>query len=120
MGFDVEGDLQLTADGRNFTMLAGRLIVAQRIKVRAQIFKGSWRYDLNVGIPYFDEILVAGPQRELVRRRFYDLIKSTEGVSSVTKVELRFDRTSATIFVDFECIANGEVLADELAFVSAS
>jgi hypothetical protein len=120
-GFPIHGDLELTADGRDLVLLSGAAKVAQSIRVGAQIFKGSWRYDRSAGIPYFQEILVAGPQLELVRRRFHEFLTRTPGVAAVTSLTLRHDRASATIYVDFHVVVEtGEILTDTLDFVAVS
>lgn len=119
-GFDIQGDLALTADGRDLVLVSNEAKVLQNIRVRASIYKGSWRYDRNVGVPYFDDILVAGPSVELVRRRFYELLIGTDGVSSVQSLTLRFDPTRGTIYVDFVVLTTaGQTAANTLDFVLA-
>lgn len=111
------GDAALSEDGRDLELVSGPAKIAQNIKVRAGIFKGSWRYDRQLGMPYFDEILVFGATAELVRRRFQQLIAGTDGVLSVTTLTVRFDQASQTIFVTFSAISDtGEVIRDVLSF----
>ncbi len=119
-GFDIVGDLQLTEDGRDLEFVSGGAKIVQSIRTRAQIFKGSWRYDRNVGVPYFEDILVHGASAELVRRRFYELIIGTDGVTAVTKLTLRFDSPNATVYVDFACVGNGELVNSVLEFAQVS
>jgi len=94
--FPIRGDLELTDDGRDLVLVAGRNKVAQSIVVGAQIFKGSWRYDRGAGIPYFQDIMLGGPQQDVVRRRFVDFLAGTDGVTSVDSLTLRFENASAT------------------------
>jgi hypothetical protein len=117
-GFPVAGDLELTDDGRDLVLASDREKVLQNLKTRFGIFKGSWRYDRNAGIPYFDDILVHSPRLEVVRRYFYDTIMGTPGVSSVLKLDLRIDRTTGTLYVDFACSASGDIIADSFDFVT--
>jgi hypothetical protein len=120
-GFPVLGDLQLTPDGRDLQLVSGAAKVAQSIRVRAQIFKGSWRYDRQLGMPYFQDILVFGSSVELVRRRFHEMISSTDGVLSIQSLTIRFDHTGQTIFVEFSCVTDtSEILRDVLDFKAAS
>ncbi len=120
MGFPIVGDLQLTADGRDISLISGPEQVRQNIQTRALIFKGSWRYDRNLGVPYFQEILLAGTPVELVRRRFYELVAETPGVTAVQFVRLRFDTESATMYVDFSCTAENETVSGTLDFAVAA
>lgn len=117
--FPVAGDLQLTSDGRDLLMLDGNAKVLQSIRTRASIFKGSWRYDLNRGVPYLEEILLFGAGVELIRRRFHELILGTDGVTSVTRLDVRLGRATQQIFVDFACNAAGEQVEGTLDFVAA-
>jgi hypothetical protein len=120
-GFDVLGDVKLTADGRDLELISGAAKVAQSIKTRAGIFKGSWRYDRRIGVPYFEDILVFGATVELVRRRFYDLVAQTDGVLSVQAITVTFDRTTETIFVAFQALTDtSEIIRDTLDFQIAS
>ncbi len=121
VGFPVKGDLALTPDGRDLQLISGAAKVAQSIRVRAQIFKGSWRYDRQVGMPYFQDILVFGASVELVRRRFQELISKTDGVLSVQSLAVRFDRTNETILVEFTALSDtGDVIRDVLDFQAAA
>ena len=120
-GFDVRGDLALTADGRDLQLVSGAAKIAQSIRVRAQIFKGSWRYDRQVGMPYFQDILVFGASTQLVRRRFQERIINTDGVLSIQSLTIRFDRTDGVIYVEFACVADtGEVIRDVPDFQAAA
>lgn len=116
-GFAVPGDIALTPDGRDIQLVSGAAKVSQNIKVRAGIFKGSWRYDRRLGMPYFEDIFAFGASSELVRRRFYDLLAQTDGVLSVQTLTIRFDRSAETIFVEFVVLTDtSEVVRDVLDF----
>jgi hypothetical protein len=120
-GWPVPGDLQLTADGRDLQRVSGPEKVRQNIKVRAATFKGSWRYDRRLGMPYFEDILAFGASVELVRRRFFDMLTGTPGVLSVQALTIRFDRAAETIFVEFTVITDtSEVVRDVLDFQPAA
>ena len=112
------GDLALSDDGTSFVYISGAEQVVQDIKIRAQIFKGSWRYDLNEGVPYFQEILAFGATLGLVRKRFYDLVASTPGVQSVQSIRVFFQRPE--IFVEFTCSVDGRAVTGVLDFRTVS
>lgn len=97
-GFPIKGDLALSDDGRELLLLTGPERVAQTLTVAAQVFKGSWRYDRNLGVPYFQDILVAGPELELVKQRFREMALRVAGVAAVASVTLAQD--GAIISVD--------------------
>lgn len=120
MGFPVPGDIELSADGRELLVVEGRAKIAQSIKTRAQIFKGSWRYDRALGVPYFEDILVAGRSVELVRRRFHELIAGTDGVTGVTGLALTFDSATETISVKFDCTTVFGTVSDTLSLAAVA
>lgn len=103
-GFDVQGDLSLTPDGRDFAVGEGARQTVQAIEARAQIFKGSWRYDLGEGVPYREDILIGSPDEAVARRHFYDLIAGTPGIASVKSVTLRLDSATQRVLVDFVAV----------------
>lgn len=121
-GFPVQGDLELTEDGRDLVLVDGLEKVRQNIRARAGIFKSSWRYDRTKGMTYFEEILVAGASVELIRRRFYDMLIQTPGVLSVRKLTIRIDHSpqGATLYVDFACSVDAGTLIDTLDFTAAA
>lgn len=113
----VQGDLQISDDGRDLLLVSGAAKVGQNIKARAGIFKGSWRYDRQLGVPYFEEILAFGASKELVRRRFLDLVTQTPGVLSVESLTVGFDNVAQVISVNFSCITDtSEIVRDVLTF----
>lgn len=118
LGFPIKGDLELNADGSDFVLVTGGQQVVQAITNRAQIFKGSWTYDRSLGVPYFQDVLASGASIELVRRRFYELVAETPGISSVVSVTLRFDHANETIYVDFSAVAEGQIISGSLDFVA--
>lgn len=113
-GFPVVGDLELTEDGRDIVFVAGAAKVLQNIRIRAQVFKGSWRYDLNAGMPYFQEILVAGANMALVRQRFYEMLIDTDGVTGVQNLTVHV--SGETLLVNFTVTALNEKVSGSLAF----
>lgn len=121
-GFPIQGDLELTADGRDFVLVSGAEKVAQNIKVRLEMFKGTWRYDRNLGMPFFQEILVAGASLELIRRRFYDALIGTPGVTGVTKLTTRIDPSAqgAILRVYFAVTTDSGLISDTLDFLGAA
>ena len=113
-GLDIPGDLSLTADGRDIVFTDGALKVLQNITTRAQIFKGSWRYDRNAGMPYFQEILVAGANMALVRRRFYEMLAGTPDVTAVLKLTVQV--AGESLQVTFTVQTPTETVSGSLAF----
>jgi hypothetical protein len=116
--FPVRGDIALTADGSDLLLVEGAAAVRQRIKLALSTFKGSWRYDLNEGVPYFQEILVFGANVELVRQRYYEELLKVPGVLGVTRLTIQFDSAAQTIYVTFEVQSENGTIADTIDLVA--
>ena len=87
------GDLALEDAGTELvrTQLADE--VSQRIHVRMKFFRGEWFLNLNEGAPYYQSILIKGPSDSEIRFIFTTLIRQTEGVSEVTKLDYSISST---------------------------
>ena len=81
------GDLALTDEGTELvrTVLADE--VSQRLHVRLKFFKGEWFLNLDAGAPYYQSIFVKGVRDRIIRSVFTDIIRGTEGVSEVLKLD---------------------------------
>ncbi len=115
-GFDVEGDMTLAEDESDWTFVSGAIAIAQEIKVGAQIMKGSWYFDRNVGIDYLENIFVKSPDLRLVRLEFWNFLASVDGVMNVKAVDLRVDTASRTLFVTFEVETDFGTISDGFEF----
>ena len=85
--FDKPGDAMLTPDGKSIVLATGPARVKQRLKVGIQTILGSYRYNTNAGLPWFewfDQGMRAPIEVEL--RRFFN---------SFTKVWVFLPRHSA-------------------------
>lgn len=104
--FQVSGDFALSDDGRELLLVSREDAILQSLTNGAQVFKGYWRYDLNKGIPYFDDVIVLGPQVSVIQDVYYRYILDTPGIESVQYVHVRFDSASGELFVDFRARAD--------------
>jgi hypothetical protein len=66
-------------------------LVRQRLTIRLNTFLGEWFYNLEVGVPYFEQILTQQYQRFLVENILRDVILKTEGVVRITNFEGTFN-----------------------------
>lgn len=91
----------LEHDGRRLQLIDGIEAVAQSLRARLQFFVGEWFLDEDYGTPYFQSVL--GKQSSLiaVREVFRDVILETEGVLSITKLELRKGDQARAFVLDF-------------------
>ena len=100
LGLDVTThDLVFTA--RELTTVTGTALVAQRLKIILQLFKGEWFLDADAGIPYLQEILKKGADTTNVDAILRAAIEGTTDVNRILKYSSEIDATTRTVTVAF-------------------
>ena len=100
LGLDVTtNDLVFT--GRNLTTVAGSALVAQRLKVILQLFKGEWFLDADAGIPWFQEVLEKGVDVTVVDAILRAAILGVTDVNRLLTYSSEIDAAARTISVAF-------------------
>ncbi len=95
------GDLQLTMKGD---------AVRQYVQQRLRTFLGEWFLDLDVGVPYFQDILVKNPNINQIDGIFKNIILTTPGVVELLSFTMDFDQTVRSLTVEFEYTSySGEI-----------
>ncbi len=93
------GDLDLDETG-NLRWISGAEQVRQAIFCRLRFFRGEWFADLREGVPYYQSILVASPNLEIIRGIFRKVILGTPNVLGLASLDLsREERTLVVSFV---------------------
>lgn len=93
------GDLDIT--NGELTIVRGDDAILQHLKIRFQFFRGEWKLDKRLGIPYYQDILVKSPDLLIVRNLFRQTILTTPGIASITKFRMELDSTTRTLSVAF-------------------
>ena len=103
--------LNLTADeatrndlvfaGRDLATVSGSELVAQRLQVALQLFKGEWFLDADAGIPWYQEILEKGVDVTVVDSILRKQIVATEGVNRILKYASSIDAATRIVSVAF-------------------
>lgn len=107
---DANGDLVISESGD----IAITDSVSQAIKIRLQWFTNEWKYNEELGIPYFEEILVKGGNDFRTEQLIREQILSVEGVEEVSSLSISTDKAERTMTVVFEAKANEEFLREEV------
>lgn len=97
----VEGDLELSPDGKLFRRAELSEIVDQRLRVKFNFFRGEWFLNLKAGTPYFGHILekvTVGALRPI----FHSILSSTEGVTEVVSLVLNLEPRTRVLRVEFQ------------------
>jgi hypothetical protein len=100
---DDRGDLAFTDN--ELTFVIGADEVAQRVTQRLRTFRGEWFLDLDIGVPYYQEILIKNPSSTIVEGRLKTEITETPGVLEIEVFELDIDNAERTATVDTRIIS---------------
>lgn len=107
--FPIPGDAVLSSDGRTFLLTTGGPRVAQRLRIGIQTILGTYKYDLDKGIPWFR--LLDKPNQALLRPAIRDFFLSFPEVHSIRSLEFLVDRQTRLMSVAYELrMADGEVV----------
>lgn len=89
----VNGDLVLTVD----TISA----IQQHIVQRLRIYLGEWFLDTDIGLPFFQQILIKNPDQSKIDGLFLNQILGTPGVIAVTNYSFSVDFSLRVLTVSF-------------------
>jgi len=78
--------------------------IAQHVKIRLQFFLNEWFLDRNLGIPYFERILVKNPDLTTISNIFQEAILETAGILSLATFDMQFNTTTRTLTVTFKAV----------------
>jgi hypothetical protein len=120
IGFQVAGDLALSADGRELVLVVGAQMALQQIRAGAEIWQGQLSWDPDAGLPMLQQILVKGPDLRVITQVFRNFLLDTSGVVSVDELSVSLDRATRALRVDFKVTCeDGAQASDLLTFALA-
>ena len=95
--------------------------IAQAIKIHLRWFWNEWRYGKDMGVPYFEYVLVKNPNRELVISILTAELMKVDGVQSVDdmKVELNTKERKAQITYKVTATRTLKYTDEQIAIIPA-
>lgn len=116
-GFQVAGDLRLSADETDLVCVAGAAAVEQQIRTGATNWKGYLPYDPDQGLPMTTDIIGKGRNLNVITQIYREWLASHDGVISVDSVTVNLEAATRTLRVLFKVTCeDGESLSSELSF----
>ena len=94
----VTGDLVVTTDLQFSSGVSG---VVQAVSIRLNQFKGEWFADLDLGVPWFQEILGQKPNAPQIRTQIRQAILDTPGIVEVTSLEIFFEGVTRNLTIEW-------------------
>lgn len=107
----LDGDIELNSSDI-------RLVdsLAQSIRIKLLWFAGEWKFNPELGMPYYDDILAQYADMDTIARIFEDALSEIEGVSAVKSVSALFSRVDRALTVKFTVVTDtGDILKDEVS-----
>lgn len=80
--------------------------IRQKIAVRLRFFKGEWFLDQNIGVPYFQAILVKNPNLATVQSIYRQAIVTVPGVTDVQNFNYTYSAAARTLNISFQVATN--------------
>jgi hypothetical protein len=90
----------LIVDG-DLVIVTGKSEIQQNILQRLSTYYGEWFMNTQIGIPYFDQILVKDPDQSKVDALLFNTIAGTPGVIAVLSYSFTADFLTRTLNVAF-------------------
>jgi hypothetical protein len=108
---DTDGDLELEAG--DLVLIRGAEAIIQAVNIALQFVKGEWFYDLEAGVPYFQDVLVKNPSPDLLQSTFRKAVLEVKGIESVTSLSLTLDRSTRTLSVGWSAVSDVGLLSSQ-------
>lgn len=96
---------------RGVERVEGVEYVAQLTRTRLSLMLAEWDLDESLGVDWFN-IMGRNYDLSIVQGIVADVIRSTEGVESLTTITLDLDRQTRQLSIDFAATADGEVFTE--------
>lgn len=97
-------DIQMTE--KSDISLMGRDIsttnsIKQAILIRLRWFFAEWQYGPQYGVRYFEDVFIKNPNRTLVLSMISEIVRSVEGVKSVTDLTMQINNRTREANIRF-------------------
>lgn len=106
-----DGDILLTEDG-DIVLTES---IRQRVLIRLRWILNEWKFGPALGFPWFEEVLVKGPNIPKIQARLREEVMKVEGVTGCTVTEAEFDRRLRSARFRFVFTAGKETFTEEVA-----
>jgi hypothetical protein len=111
---DSDGDIELS--NGDLRTVEGNDSIQQAIGLALSLFKGEWFLDGDLGVPFYEDVLVKSPNLNAIREIFRQKLTSVSGVNEIAQLDLSFDRSSRTLSLTWKVTTDtGELSGSFLA-----
>lgn len=75
---------------------------AQNVKTRLLLFRGELIYNLNAGVPYYEDILGYSPSLTQIESIIVAEIRNTEGVNQISNFQIALNKSTRLLSISFD------------------
>lgn len=113
-------DFALAADGDLYLNRNGDVeiigSIRQALQIKLKWFLGEWVFNPNLGVPYFEDILIKNPNQAIIEKDIREQILSVEGVTGIDSLSLSLDRQSRNLICKFIAQTTEGEIESEVSF----
>ena len=88
--------------------------VRQKINIRLKWFVQEWRWNDEVGLPYFEHIFTKNPDINQIIELIEDEIFNVEEVIEVNDVTVSIDKFNRKVIISYEAVTDREIYREEV------
>lgn len=104
------GDLHITEQG-DIRLTES---VRQAVKIRLLWFFQEWRFAPQLGVPYWEEILIKNPNLERIRRIVKNEVLSVEQVNNVRDITINWNKATREVNILYFLVVGEESYREEV------
>lgn len=113
-------DLALDSNGDLYFSPTGDVVVTdslrQAIQIKLRWALGEWVYNTELGIPYFEKILVKKPNTQEIANVVRSALMEFSEVKSVESCDVHFDSNERKCTIKFTVKTDSEILESEVEY----
>lgn len=112
-------DILLTEDNDIYISPEADIVITdsvrQAIRIRLKWFLNECElFEEGTGVPWFEDILVKGPNLDLVKTELREQIKSVTEVEDVQDLDIVIDSRARTAKITYAAITTEEIIREEV------
>jgi len=105
-----DGDLNITENGDILLTES----VRQAIRIRLLWFFSEWRFAPELGVPWFEDILIKNPNMNRIRRIIRNEVMSVDEVRDVRNLNIDLGAQNRRAVIRFEAVTSEEIYREEV------
>lgn len=105
------GDLVISSEGDIYLTTS----VAQAIRIRLRWFAGEWKFNPELGVPYFEDVFVKKVNISRVEQIMTEQVLDVDGVRKVRSLSIVTNSARRTMLVAFEAETTEGTIKEEVS-----